>query len=281
MTDRIEPKGSAADCLEAVLPGLGGELWDAGIEPQADAFKRHRKEDFDYEVSLRDLEDSVIIPLPSNPEFGDLVLAQEAYLGLDVDIQYKLFVTDPAASYSIGCVFNRDDLPSFFSDENFLLREVVAVPQLQHLADPLNLEYEQGRAVADALFHVRAWLDGRELQPEEGDVFSERGIRWRYHLTDDQQRLLQRGCRVAISVRTYQGSGQRLFPFAVTAPTRNPRVAFDYTQASSIGSVHVETFFTSRNPFEAAREVEPPRRRIEVQPLGDWALVGNGCVFTW
>jgi hypothetical protein len=264
------------------MPGLGGSLWRGCLESQLGAITRARKADFAYTIKLRDPPESKEIQLLPGLIDETLLLSSEEFRELHVDIRYRFFVAEAPESYSVGCVFDPGELRTFFQNESFLLREVVSVPRLGGLEDPLNVDLEQGHAVASAVFKVEARIDGEVLEfDEQADLFSRKGIRWKYRLTDSQRELLESedGAPVEISATTYQPTSQRFFPFAVTVPTRNVHVVFDYEDATSIEKVDVETFFTARRPFDAVPE--PTSRQLTVRPLGDWALVGNGCVFTW
>jgi hypothetical protein len=267
--------------FETELPGLGGSLWRGGFESQVSAIKRAHKADFAYAITLSDRARATEIAVL--PELGrSLSLPPEQFRELSVKIRYSFFVAEAAESYSVGCVFDPAKLRTFFQNESFLLREVVAIPELAGLEDPLNVDFEQGLAVASDVFRSEASIDGESLELDpHADLFSRDGIRWKYMLTDVQRERLEGkdGALVEISITTFQPTSQRFFPFAITVPTRNVHVVFDYEDATSIDSVDVETFFTGRRPFEAVPE--PKSRQLTVRPLGDWALVGNGCVFTW
>lgn len=268
--------------------GLG--YWQQGVRPFLEHGEAGFREDWRYQVDLALLQEPVCVPLPDS---GSFQIEPRDFWRLGTEANYRQQVKHPAEEYYIGCTFSLEDLPTWFRDEGFLLRELTQIsPEHKEalacvfsdewidLSDP---EAHEARAAADALFGSELWIAGKELEPVSLQI-SEFGVRRRYPVTDELRKAMLDPVSIRISVRTFQPRKQTFFPVNIALPTRHPTVHFTYGQTPLTASeVNANVFFSAEEPYRPELvEHNEEAKRIELQTnRNDWVFAGSGCIFVW
>lgn len=272
-----------ADVFAEALGDIGREFWGRGVAPHVDAMGRGYKTGFKYSITLSQLEEPSEVRLGPSDEI--LHLATADYHRLHIHISYTFHVPNPADSYSVGCVFNAEDLPQWFQSDDFFLRELVEIPELGGRdLSWTSIASEDAWDLAQNLFDVQVTLDGELIEPEDELLWDDRdvGIRWMYPLTEKHRELLRGGAEISVEAKTFQPITQRFFPAHITTPTRGVFIELKHGN-TGIRRLHVERFFSSRKPYgQNMVRTHPTADGLAVAlPSEDWALVGDGCVFIW
>jgi hypothetical protein len=270
------------------VEGAGGEaaqsFWEHGLRSHLRALERSYKTGFKYSITLSQLGDDMQIPF--GPAGETLRLNADAYYRLHIHVRYTFRATTPAEIYSAGCVFRPGDLPHWFQQENFLLRELVEIAELRDRdLSWISIASENAWELAENLFRVEVRLDDQLVEPEDELLWDEHdaGIRWTYRLTADHwERLARQGLPVSVKATTYQPKQQHFFPANITTPTKGPTIEFSFG-GTGVKHPQVQPFFSSNRPYgESVVTPHPNRDGVTVElPSEDWALMGDGCVFIW
>lgn len=293
---------SIVNLLKAALQSdeLGAAYWQQSVKPFIDFGDRGFKEDWCYSIDLCDLQNSIEIPLSD-----DLLLQFDPndYRRMTTSLAYHQTVFQPADVYWVACAFEPNTIPSWFREPNFLLRELLPLPEEMRdkLSDALpnvpmspaskragsrpalqQSDEDRRRKIAQEIFDARVHIGGEELTADS--VYAnEEGIRWGFALSPALRKTLQRSLEVRVEVRTFQARTFSYFPVVINTPTRHPTIRFSYGMCQSIRDVESEVFFSAERPYDDdLRAVSSENRRIEIQTKReDWVLGGSGCVFVW
>jgi hypothetical protein len=293
---------SISNLLKAALQSdeLGAAYWQQSVKPFIDSGERGFKEDWRYSIDMRDL------PGPVEAELGAgqrVRFESEDYRRLTTSLVYRQTVLEPAEIYWVACAFDPDTLPSWFRDPNFLLRELLPLPEdVRHLlrqalpqtyprAWPLlrwvgrgkrRRDHDRRCEIAREIFDAKVRIGGEELVADRVYV-EDRGIRWGFTMSLELQKSLRRSLEISVEVRMLQARTQNYFPVVINTPTRHPTIHFNYAMCPKLASVESEVFFSAERPYDDhLRIVSAENRRIEIQTQReDWVLAGSGCVFVW
>jgi hypothetical protein len=293
---------SIMNLLKAALQSdeLGAAYWQQSVKQFIDFSDRGFKEDWCYSIDLRDLDRAIEIQL-SRDRF--IRFDPSEYRSLTTSLAYHQTVLQPADIYWVACAFESNTIPAWFRQPNFLLRELVPLPDdvRKTLSEVLpgipgspgsrlkrlrsvsgGPDQERRRAIAREIFDANVHIGGEELSADR--IFAnEEGICWGFAFSEAQQDVLRRSLEVRVEVRTLQPRALGYFPVVINTPTRHPTIRLNYGMCKSIGHVESEVFFSAERPYDDdLRAVSPENRRIEIQTKReDWVLGGSGCVFVW
>jgi hypothetical protein len=223
------------------------------------------------------------------------MIEPERFWALGTVSDYRQHVKLPREEYFLGCTFSLQNLPGWFRDDGFLLRELAHLSSEQAAAlapvysdrwlDPEGAgdADEVARAAACAIFRCELRIAGVELKPD-GVQIGPLGIRWRYPVGAELREALLGPVQVRIEMRTYQPRHQAFFPVNVTHPTRHPTVQFNYAQTPlTPHQVGANVFFSAEEPYRPELvEHHEEAKRIELHThRDDWVFAGSGCMFVW
>jgi hypothetical protein len=293
---------SISNLLKAALDSdeLGAAYWQQSVKPFIDSGERGFKEDWRYSIDMCDLS------APVEAEIGpgqSIRFEPEDYRRLTTLLVYRQTVLEPVDVYWVACAFDPNTLPSWFRDPNFLLRELLplpestrlllrqALPQAYPRAWPLLRWLGRGRRrrdhqrrceIARHIFDASVRIGGEELSADQVYVDDE-GIRWGFTMSSERQRSLQHSLEIGVEVRMLQARVQNYFPVVINTPTRHPTIHFNYALCPTLASIESEVFFSAERPYDDHLRIESSEnRRIEIQTQReDWVLAGSGCVFVW
>lgn len=273
---------------------LAASFWDQAINPFIAESARGFKSDWRYQIDLVDLDEDVVV---RHDDADPARFAVAEHRSLRTTLQFAQRVFDPSALHYVGAVFCEDDLPSWFGQPNFLLREVIDAPQalVDHLAAvsqeiqlPGSLDAVAEKvsehphiALAEGLLGVSVRF-GEHLREPKVLRIDRTGVAWGFAFDEVDRQALQSGCTVRIDVQTYVARSRRSFPVVIASPTQNPRIEFRYVQ-TDIARVDTDVCFAAKRPWDPRLQIEAPDlRRIEVitEP-DDWVFAGSGCIFRW
>lgn len=270
--------------------------WEQGVKPFLRESERGFKANWRYHIDLADLEADVELVLDGR-DVGRITC--EGHRRLHTSVAYIQRIPNPAELYWVAAVFDGDALPSWFKRQNFLLREVVVVPDAVVAALPAHdpaMErlpespghgptaaalHEPVAGLAERLLSARVVIGEVELRPVA--LHADRsGISWGFALGDELRERLRRGSEIRVEMDTFMSREQRSFPVVVATPTRNPTVHFSYA-LTDIERVDVQTFFSAQRPWDArltSRHLDLKRVDVLTEPT-DWVFAGSGCLFAW
>ncbi|MBS1881514.1 MAG: hypothetical protein JSS97_00995 [Actinobacteria bacterium] len=272
---------------------FGKGYWKQAVRPFIEASRRGFREDWRYSIDLARLPEDIELELPgADPaDSAGRTVAADDYWRLSTVVSYRQHLMQSPKELYVGCVFSDRNLPDWFREEGFLLRELVCLPSATTAAfagldsGDLTEPSEGGgevAATAGKVFGVELKIGGEEFEPVGVDV-SELGIRWKYKaadLTGAEADLTS----VRIAVETVQPRSQLYFPVHITHATRHPTIQFTYAQTGmSPDRIEADVFLSSEEPYRAELiEHHQIARRIDVQTnRDDWVFAGSGCMFSW
>jgi hypothetical protein len=293
---------SISNLLKAALQSdeLGAAYWQQSVKPFIDSGERGFKEDWRYSIDMCDLAAPVVAEI--GPEQSIRFEASD-YRRLSTSLIYRQTVLEPVDVYWVACAFDPDTLPSWFRDPNFLLRELLPLPEgtrlllrqalSQAYPHPWPLlrwlgrgkrrrEHQRRCEIARHIFDAAVRIGGEELIADRVYVDDE-GIRWGFTMSSERQRSLQHALEIGVEVRMLQARAQNYFPVVINTPTRHPTIHFNYALCPTLASIESEVFFSAERPYDDHLRIESSEnRRIEIQTQReDWVLAGSGCVFVW
>lgn len=293
---------SISNLLKAALQSdeLGAAYWQQSVKAFIDSGERGFKEDWRYSIDMRELPAPVEVEV--NPG-RHVRFEPHDYRRLTTSLVYRQTVLEPTDIYWIACAFDPDTLPSWFRDPNFLLRELLPLPEgvrfLLRQALPqtyprrwsLLRRLGRGRRRRDharrcetarQIFDAEVRIGGAALTADRVYVDDE-GIRWGFTMSPELQSSLRRSLEISVEVRMFQARTQNYFPVVINTPTRHPTIHFNYAMCPEIAGVESEVFFSAERPYDdRLRIISAENRRIEIQTQReDWVLAGSGCVFVW
>ena len=274
----------ARDTSDGPVGEAARSFWEHALQSHLRALERAYKTGFKYSITLSPLGDDSLIPFGPAGEL--LRLPADSYYRLDIHIRYTFRVDAPGEGYSVGCVFQPGDLPHWFQQEDFMLRELVEIHELRDRdLSWISIASENAWELAEALFRVEVRVDDALVEPDDELLWDEHdvGIRWTYRLTADQrERLTHQGLPMSVKATTFQPKRQHFFPANITTPTKGPTIEFRFG-GTGVRDLQVQPFFSSNRPYgESIVTPHPNRDGVTVElPSDDWALVGDGCVFIW
>jgi hypothetical protein len=278
--------------LQAALDDeeFGRAYWKQALRPFLEEGEKGFREDWRYRIDLSLLEDSVRVPLPGSNGFA---IEPQDFWRLATVASYRQQVKRPRHEYYIGATFSLQNLPEWFRDEGFLLRELAHISPQQKEAlacvfsdewiDLAGPEGEEARAAADTLFDCDLRLAGQELEPKAVQI-SELGVRRRYEVGEELRELMADPIAVRIGIKTFQPRTQTFFPVNITLPTRHPSVQFTYCRTPLAPAlVGANVFFSAEQPYQPELvERDDDAGRIDIQTeRDDWVFAGSGCMFAW
>ena len=266
---------------------IGAAYWQQAVEPYIQEGGRGFKEEWRYDIDIRDLEQPVVVG-----EGDTLVkLDPDQYWELHTRLSYTQTAFANRPVLHIGCAFESLVLPRWFEEPDVFQREIVYIEPENRLrlatllpaTESTPTDGKQGRvAVARRIFDPTLTINGVRL--EAANVCAEeRGLRWSYETRkSDRRKSSTVGTKIEIELTTLQSKHQHYFPVYLSSPTRYPTIHFDYGNASDIEGVDVETFFSAQRPFAKRmwRHSRYGRMEVRTDPE-DWVFVGSGCIFVW
>ncbi len=269
---------------------FGRAYWKQAVRPFVEHGEKGFREDWRYRIDLASLPASVEVPVPQPNAFA---IEPGDFWNLGSTATYRQHVKQPRDEYYVGCTFSLRDLPDWFRDEGFLLRELTHLSshQREALAATFTGSWvesgengaEAAWGVAATLFRCELKIAGRELVPEAVQL-GELGVRWRFAVDDELREALADPVEVRISVSTFQPRDQAYFPVNITLPTRHPTVQFSYGQTTlSAEDVEASVFFSAEQPYRPELiDHDEEAKRIELRTAADdWVFAGSGCMFLW
>lgn len=271
---------------------FGKGYWKQAVRPFIEAGRRGFREDWRYSIDLARLPEDIELELPAEDPANSpaRTVASDDYWRLSTVVSYRQRLMHLPKKLYVGCVFSDRNLPDWFREDGFLLRELVCLPPSIAAAfagrgsGDLSEPSQATEAAANAgkVFGVELKIASKEIEPDGVDV-SELGIRWKYpvgNFTDAGADLTS----VRISVETVQPRSQLYFPVHITHATRHPTIQFTYAQTDmSPERVQADVFLSSEEPYRAELiEHHEVARRIDIQTnRDDWVFAGSGCMFSW
>ena len=304
-TERVH--ASIENLLQAALgEEIGHAYWQQAVDPYIAQEQRGFKQEWTYDIDLKDRPEALVIGTGADA----VRLEAEDYWELHTTLKYHQSAFDPHPVFYIACGFESQNLPTWFQDANYFLREIVPLAdenrsRLAALlpAPPSGTRQRSARAgkrkppwkdrqywekvddrigLARLLFDPRLLINGSEIAPDNAWA-DEFGLRWSYALSKELQEEMTDTVEIEIELTTVQQKSQKYFPVYLTSPTRNPTIRFDYSDAPEVGEVQVETFFSAARPYdEQLRHSLRRYGRSEIHTRrDDWVFVGSGCIFVW
>jgi hypothetical protein len=290
---------SVRNLLAAALDSedLANGYWKQGVEPFLRESTRGFKATWSYQIDLVDLKEDKPLLLEGNEVAR---IRHDTHRRLHTTVTYMQRIPNPSEMYYVAAVFDGADLPEWFKRPNFLLREVVVMPEELIASLPtgakaveqLPLRLDEDAAAMHAAQGAEAELARAVLKA--GVVIGEKvlepvslhmdksGISWGFQLSEELQAGLSKTSQIRVELETFMSRRQRHFPVVIATPTRNPTIQFNYA-LTDIQSVETEVFFSAERPWDARlRNRHTDYRRIDVltEP-DDWVFAGSGCMFAW
>lgn len=305
-TERVH--ASIENLLQATLgEEIGSAYWRQAVAPYIGYGQHGFKENWRYDIDLKSLSAPTVIGDGGNT----VTLEPSEYWELHTTLCYRQTAFDPHPVFHIACGFESMNLPTWFKDVNYFLREIVPVREEDRLSlarllpapplGPVNgkpakktqlkrraaerkyrKSVDERMALARKLFNPRLRINDSAIEPD--NVWADQlGLRWSYALSKELREQMTGSIEVEIELTTVQHKTQRYFPVYLTTPTRNPTIRFDWGDTPDIQDVEVETFFSAERPYdEQLRQALKHYGRIEVRTRpDDWVFVGSGCIFVW
>jgi hypothetical protein len=289
---------SIRNLLAAALDSeeLGHGYWEQAVKPFLREYERGYKSGWRYQIDLADLHEPVPLVLDGR-ELA--VILPSAHRRLHTSVSYRQQIPDPAEMHYVAAVFEGAALPEWFKRPNFLLREVVEVPEelIDGLRDrppspsELPTSYELGPAtellgkppatLAKTLLSASVVVGELQLQPCSLHLDAS-GISWGFRLDEELRAQLRASTEIRVELETFMSRSQRYFPVVIAAPTRHPTVQFNYG-LTDITAVETQVFFSAERPWDARlrTEHETYKRVDVVTESDDWVFAGSGCMFVW
>ncbi len=264
--------------------GLG--YWQQAVRPFIEGGEKGFRQDWNYRIDLIALDEPVSVSHPH----GEFQIDPQGFWRLGTVATFRQQVTEPHGEYYVGCTFSLQNLPEWFRDEGFLLRELLHLgrERTAELDGLFSTEWigpggERAWSAAGTLFRCEIHIADRELEPDAVQI-SELGIRWRYPIDEELQRKMATGVKVRIAISTFQPRRQSYFPVNITQPTRHPTVQFCYAQTPlTSADVGANVFFSAEEPYrpELVEDGDSAKRIVLQTNREDWVFAGSGCIFVW
>lgn len=264
--------------------GLG--YWQQAVKPFIQEGEKGFRQDWNYRIDLIALDGPVTVPLPG----GEFQIDPAGFWRLSTVATFRQQVKNAHDEYYVGCTFSLQNLPEWFRDEGFLLRELLHLgrERTAELAGLFSTEWigpgeEEAWSAAGTLFRCEIHIADRQLEPNAVQI-SELGIRWRYAIDEGLQQKMAAGVKVRIAISTFQPRRQSYFPVNITLPTRHPTVQFCYAQTPlTSADVGANVFFSAEEPYrpELVEDGDSAKRIVLQTNREDWVFAGSGCIFVW